>query len=89
MSRENDKGDVLIFVGVDTNVPGYQGLNCLHFTRQVSAKEISGGENPDYLDKGFAEDTWFAKDKGLVRFEQKIDGQTSMVWTLEKFIPGR
>ncbi|MFA5009588.1 MAG: hypothetical protein WC534_03395 [Candidatus Paceibacterota bacterium] len=74
--------DSTLFDSVDYNVPGYQGAPCLHFIREVKADE-----NPSELGKFFTEDMWYANGKGLIRLEQKIEGKTSMVWTLEKFTP--
>lgn len=63
----------------------YNGMPCLVFLRTVYPEEKS---TDSHLSKGFTEQLWFGKGKGLIRLEQKIDGQTSMTWTLEKFIPG-
>ncbi|MCX6761139.1 MAG: hypothetical protein NTZ84_03520 [Candidatus Nealsonbacteria bacterium] len=79
---EAEKGESISYLGVDNNVIGYGGTPCYHFLREVPA----AGTDPNF--KAFTEDTWYAKGKGMVRLEQKIDGRTSMVWTLEKFIPG-
>jgi len=51
----------------------------LHFIRQINASEQG---------KGFTEETWFAKDRGLVRFEQKVEGRVSMKWKLVQFLKG-
>jgi hypothetical protein len=75
--------DKLLFLGVDSIVPGCGGQACLHFRRNVDAKDVN-----EYISQAFAEDVWFAKGKGLVRLEQKIDGQRSMTWTLESFSLG-
>jgi len=53
----------------------------LHFRRSVEPN-TKIKESPGYLDSGFTEDVWFAKGKGLIRLEQKVEGKTSMVWTL-------
>jgi hypothetical protein len=84
ISRSGDP-DALLFEGVDNSLPGYS--NCLKFTRTVKESEPTSREATS-LDKSFTETTWFAKDKGLVRLEQKVNGQTSMTWTLEKFTKG-
>lgn len=80
--RAGDSSDSTLFTGIDYNAPGYQGSACLHFLRQVEADE-----EPSQLGKSFTEDMWYAKGKGLVLLEQKIEGKTSMTWTLEKFYP--
>ncbi|MDD5098239.1 MAG: hypothetical protein PHD31_00765 [Candidatus Pacebacteria bacterium] len=82
--------DGLSYSGMDTNVPGYEGQKCMHFTRLVKFNLKNGlnGHHQIGTEKDFTEDTWFAKDKGLIRLEQKIDGKISMIWTLEKFIKG-
>jgi len=77
--------DTLLFTGVDTQVPQYEGIPLLHFLRTVQPAQKEEGETMSYLDKGFTEDTWFAKEKGLVRLEQKVDGKTSIVCTLPQF----
>ncbi|MFA5080647.1 MAG: hypothetical protein WC472_03435 [Candidatus Paceibacterota bacterium] len=83
--KQNDPNTPLIFIGTDYNVPGYNGQPCLHLLRQVSPDSLT---EVDSFDKFFTEDMWFAKGKGLVHLEQKIEGQKSMTWTLEKFVPG-
>lgn len=60
----------------------------LHFVREVKVDEKEEGEESTYLDKGFTEETWFVKGKGLVRLEQKVDGKISMVWKLVQFSKG-
>jgi hypothetical protein len=35
------------------------------------------------LESPFREDLWFAQGKGLVRLVQTVNGETSMVWTLD------
>lgn len=77
--------DTLLFVGVDTQVPQYEGTPLLHFRRIVESSEKEKGEEHGYLDKGFTEDRWFARGKGLVRLEQKVEEETSMIWTLIQF----
>lgn len=42
------------------------------------AKDSDSGEE-------ITEDMWFARHKGLVRLEQKVDGQKSMTWELADF----
>lgn len=85
ITRTNSKGEPLKdqdlqFLGQEN----YNGVPCLVFLRTVYPGETTSS----HLDKGFTEQLWFGKGKGLVRLEQKIDGQKSMTWTLEKFIPG-
>lgn len=72
--------DALLFNGVDTKVSEYEGIPLLNFIRTVEP-----GEKNDYINKGFSEDMWFAKGKGLVRLEQKVDGEVSMTWNLVEF----
>jgi hypothetical protein len=81
--------DQLLYLGLDTNVQD-GGQKCMHFVRLVEPESRNGLQGHCQLgaEKEFTEDLWFAKGKGLIRLEQKIDGQTSMTWTLEKFIPG-
>jgi hypothetical protein len=64
------------YKGIDKNVPGYEGIACWHFLREVNPAKFEGA-------KPFTEDYWYAPKKGLVRLEQKVEGITSMVWTLE------
>jgi hypothetical protein len=77
--------DMTAFVGAES----CNGIPCLHFVRTVEAGKaddrVPHSAAADYLDRGFTEDRWFAKGKGLVRLEQKVDGRTSMTWTLTKF----
>lgn len=77
--------DNLLFTGVDTEVPEYEGTPLIHFVRTVEPAEKEEGEDRSYHEKGFSEDMWFAKGKGLVRLEQKVDGEVSMTWTLMEF----
>jgi hypothetical protein len=80
----NNLDEILIFIEVSNDVSGYIGQPCIHLMRQVSSRL-----SEHYSKEFFTEDMWFAKGKGLVRLEQKIEGQKSMTWTLEKFIPGK
>lgn len=77
----DDKIETLTYSGLDSNVPGYQGIPCLHFSRQVYPPV----NHPEI--ETITEDSWYAKGKGLVRFEQKVGNQPSMTWTLEKYTP--
>ena len=76
--------DVLTFIGFEDQVPQYEGnpCPCLHFLRNAEGVRSLDTRPPLCLSHGFTEDTWFAKGRGLVRLEQKVDGATSMVWTL-------
>jgi len=76
-----DSPDMLYFVGIDKDVPGYSDTICLHFKREVKLSEDDG--SGAVLDKDFTEDTWFAKGIGLVLLEQKVMGQNSMTWRLQ------
>ena len=77
----NVNQDSLTLIGFDGGVVGCQDVSCMHFRRQVRSES----KIVSIVDKGFTEDTWFALGKGMVRLEQKIDGQISMTWTLESF----
>lgn len=70
--------DTLTYVGVEQSAPGYTSGPILHFRREVKDSD----KKESVLDSGFTEDMWFAQGKGLVVLEQKVDGKTSMVWTL-------
>jgi hypothetical protein len=76
--------DSLMFEGTDSSLPECKDYVCLKFVRYVKESDTTGEKSS--LDKAFTETSWFAKNKGMVRLEQKIDGQTSMTWTLEKFV---
>jgi hypothetical protein len=69
--------DKFSYQGTDNKVPGSEGITCLYFLRAVKPSNTQQFS-------GFTEDCWFAPDKGLVRLIQKVDGKTSMTWTLEK-----
>jgi len=77
--------DALLFVGIDTQVPQDEGTPLLHFLRTVESSERKKGEEQSHLGKGFTEDMWFARGKGMVRLEQKVEGETSMTWSLIQF----
>lgn len=77
--------DALHFVAVETDVEGWSGTECLHFIRRV---EAAAPDSPVQLSAAFTEDTWFARDQGLVRLEQRADGNLMMVWRLVNFAPG-
>jgi len=70
--------DQIRFVGFEKESQYCPLFSCMHFIRTVQTKS---GIN-------FTEETWFGKGIGLVRLEQKVNGQTSMTWTLESFIKG-
>lgn len=76
-----DSPDEISFIGVDTNVPGFERVSSLHFQRKVNLEQE--GKESSILKKNLTEDTWFVKDKGLVRFVQKVQGTTSMTWLLK------
>ncbi len=76
----------LLFLGMDTAPAEAGGQPCLHFLRIVDANSDFSDHEPSYLDKGFVEELWYAKDRGLVRLEQRIDGEISMIWALAKYI---
>ncbi len=71
------KIETISCLGLDSNVPGYKGIPCLHFFREVYPPV----DSPEI--KTITEDSWFAKGKGLIRFEQKVGGKPSMTWTIE------
>lgn len=81
--------DMIAFEGAES----CDGVPCLHFVRTVPDEkdDVKAPKSPssDYLGRGFTEDCWFAKGKGLVRLEQKVNGRTSMTWTLARFVPGQ
>ncbi len=84
----DENKDYLLFTGVDTEIPANEEENVLHFVRIVGSTENEFGFGEDYVFKGFSEDMWFARGKGLVRLEQKVDGEVSMTWTLVEFSKG-
>jgi hypothetical protein len=77
----------LVYVGPDRNVPGYEGEELHRFRRLVEARANSY-RSLHYDENAFTEDMWFAKGKGMVRLEQKVLGETTMVWTLTSFVGG-
>lgn len=86
---EKPEREKLIKHGIETNVPGFEGTECLHFQKEMEAFKGGSDELPegrsDELSKGWTEDMWFAKGRGLVRLIQRIDGKTAMAWNLDKF----
>jgi len=79
----SDENDDLLFVGPET----YPDADTLHFRRIVGAakpRQDDSDHRGDLLDRGFTEDLWFAKGRGLVKLEQKIDGKTTMTWVIVK-----
>ena len=82
-----DPIDTLLFEGVES----CQGAACLHFVRTVKGGKMDPRvpDTPEsrYLNNGFTEDTWFAKGRGLISLEQKVNGKTSMTWRLKEFSP--
>jgi len=75
--------DSLLFIGIEKSPLGHS--DSLHFQRKVEPSEKKPGNDLGDLEKGFTEDTWFARGKGLVYLVQKIDGEISMIWTLTGF----
>lgn len=90
----NGSPDRLQFHGVESTLLGFEGQECLHFTRRVDAgnnddEEREGrSDGRDWLNHGFSEEMWFARSIGLVRLEQLVDGHPTMVWTLRDYSPG-
>jgi hypothetical protein len=80
-----DPVDALLFLGTDANVPEHKGTECFHFVRTVKPADNDAAKDRAHFQQGFSEDTWFARGKGLVRLEQKVNGKTSMVWRLTSF----
>lgn len=79
--------EMLLFTGVETLFQQRKEGQLIHFVREVKSSEENNDEKrTDFKD--FIEDMWFAKGKGLVRLEQKVDGKRSMVWTLVQFSKG-
>jgi ligand-binding sensor domain-containing protein len=56
--------------------------------RQVESSKNKEEEALSDLDQAFTEHLWFAKNKGLVRLEQRREGKTAMVWKLTQFFEG-
>jgi hypothetical protein len=77
--------DSLTIIDIVTDIPEYIGIPLTHFRRVVAPDP----EESSAVGKGFTEDTWFMEGKGLVRLEQKVEGKTSMVWTLIQFSDGK
>lgn len=77
-----EPNDKLLFVGLEGNK--------LHFIRTVDAskRESDVDREASLLDKGFIEETWFEKGKGLVRLVQEQDGKIAMTWELVSFTKG-
>lgn len=75
-----DSHDMLTFVGVDSQVPGYEGELAMKFQRTV---DLSDSEQMT----GFTEDLWFVMGVGLVRLEQRVDDEITMTWELDTFVP--
>lgn len=65
----------LYVVGYDTEVPGYEGEHCLHYSRRYGSE--------DYV--LFSEDLWFAKGVGLVRVEQTTYEEITLIQSLRSF----
>lgn len=69
-TRKLLNGDPLELIGYDNDAPGCGDDICMHFVRTPRGTDI-------------AEDIWYAPGKGLVRLEQRVNGEPSMTWTLE------
>lgn len=76
------KEETMTYIMPDNKPPGCQET-CMYFIREVKAGSGAHG----YADKGFTEDQWFAKGKGLILLKQEVEGKPSMTWTLEKYTP--
>jgi hypothetical protein len=73
-----DAEDHLLCVGLER---GARNVELVRFTRTVDARSDSDAER-EVLNRGFTEDTWYQRGRGLVRLEQTIDGQRTMTWEL-------
>lgn len=88
--------DSLVFHGLDADVKGFEGTQCLHFTRLVEAgkKDKDDAKVPaepargDRLSRAFKEEMWFGRGQGLVRLEQHVDDKPTMIWKLKSFRSG-
>lgn len=74
LSLDGEGRDEIQYIGLDSNVPPCYSDACMHF-RRVVRSDMSA----------FSEDTWFAKNKGLVYLIQQRNNQTTMIWDLEKY----
>lgn len=83
ISMGDKSPDTLYFLGADKSPSGHS--DALHFQRRVEPHEKKPGEDLNDLDKGFTEDIWYARGKGLVYLLQKVDDQVSMTWVLMNF----
>lgn len=91
IGQGKEPDDTLAFLGVEEEVPGMPGQSGLHFRRTVKASAHDRDGQPeagDLLNRAFTEDMWFVKGRGLARLEQKVEGKSAMIWTLESFTPG-
>jgi hypothetical protein len=83
ISLDEGDTDALLFAGIGL-IPGTDNVG-LHFIRSVTAARSKDGideaSDNDWLHKGFKEDRYFAKGRGLVYLRQTIEGKTSMTWT--------
>ena len=71
--------DMLLFAGVEGTIEG--GVDVLRFMRTVLPSDDPIDE---LLGEGFSEETWFEKDRGLVRLVQ-TRGSVTMTWNLTDF----
>jgi hypothetical protein len=85
------KKDAIGFDG--TEAKGFEGTECLYFRRIVEAAKKLDAEavtpeipaSADRLNSAFEEHMWYARGKGLVRLEQRVNKKPTMIWTLEEF----
>ena len=75
-------GEDMVLTGVTPELPtgDSEGCPCLHFVRTI---EPSGSWS-DALDVGIVEETWYGEDIGLIRLEQRIGEQVTMIWSLQQ-----
>ena len=69
-------------VGIEVRVPGYEGKRCLHLRREA----LFADSDAQTANSVLVEDSWFAEGMGLVRTEQKVDGEQTYAWNLTSFV---
>jgi hypothetical protein len=80
--------DDLLFTGYDLDsLAVRKASSCLHFLRLVPAGETDS-EEARVLYRQFTEEYWFTRERGLVRFVQKVGSAISMEWVLVGYRPG-
>jgi hypothetical protein len=79
--------DTLLYTGLAAN-PDQPADECRHFRRVVQPAERRDHSDPVRFELGFNEESWFARGKGLVRLEQRVAEEISMIWRLRSFTPG-